>query len=62
MPSVTSTSASTSRVPSGMAGSHRPPSHAMATAPPTNPPIAPSTVFFGLIAGASSVRPNKRPA
>ena len=31
-------------------------------APPTNPPTAPSTVFFGLIAGASSVRPNSRPA
>ena len=62
MSSVTSTSDSTSRVPSGIAGSQKPPSHAMATAPPTYPPMAPSTVFFGLIAGASRVRPNSRPA
>ena len=29
--------------------------------PSTTPPIAPSTVFFGLIAGASGWRPNARP-
>ena len=29
--------------------------------PPTTPPIAPSTVFFGLTAGANLRRPKVRP-
>jgi hypothetical protein len=33
----------------------------MNSAPKKMPPIAPSTVFFGLIAGASGRRPNVRP-
>ena len=49
--------------PVGIAG--QPPAaqrgHARA-APTTRPPTAPSTVFFGLIAGASGARPNARPA
>ncbi len=34
---------------------------AIAAPPKTTPPIAPSSVFFGLIAGASGRRPNARP-
>ena len=37
------------------------PTTANSAVPNTNPPIAPSTVFFGLIAGASGRRPNARP-
>jgi hypothetical protein len=33
---------------------------AMKSAPQITPPTAPSTVFFGLIAGASGRRPNAR--
>ena len=56
--------------PSSRAGSRPRPASAATTTPAiaarqptpnTKPPIAPSIVFFGLIAGASGRRPNARP-
>ena len=44
-----------------MRGAHQAPSTTNSKVPNTNPPIAPSIVFFGLILGASGVRPSARP-
>ena len=42
-------------------GIHRAPSQAPASVVAASPPMAPSTVFAGLIYGASLRRPNVRP-
>ena len=47
--------------PPACVGSHHAPATTNSAAPNTKPPTAPSTVFFGLIAGASGRRPNARP-
>ena len=45
----------------GVAGNTNEIAMAMNSAPKMTPPMAPSTVFFGLMAGASGRRPNARP-
>ncbi len=45
----------------GMPGTHHAPATTNSAVPNTKPPIAPSIVFFGLIAGASGRRPKARP-
>ena len=62
MPSATIVTPSAAR--SGDRHDRQPPradDGADAAAPNTKPPMAPSIVFFGLIAGASGRRPNARP-
>ena len=61
MPSAVTAALTSASSRSGASGNtQRPPRHSVA-APNSSPPIAPSTVFFGLMAGASCRRPNARP-
>ena len=62
MPSATTVTPSAAR--NGERHDRQPPARRRRrrqAAPKTNPPTAPSIVFFGLIAGASGRRPNARP-
>ena len=61
MPSPTIASPTSSTQPADRPGSHQRAASASAAGARTKPPIAPSSVFFGLMTGESLWRPNARP-